>query len=289
MSANTKLAISERIYAMKKPLAASMFVIAFISTASTHADEAASSQTCGCPQPKKHVFVPRPPPKIGDSVQEISVYCGSDINTRSPNTSAKTTIPPEDSSVILRELLEALAKLFAALAWPVAAVFIVRQLRTEITGLLSRLKRGKVGGAEFEFADYVRAAEEEAEIQRTPETQAVDSIAVAKASSDPRGTILSAWLDVEAALNSLVETKKLAEGYTRIAKRNLTSIRLVQRAELLSANYVGLFHDLRAMRNEAAHSTDFLPPADAVVRYVQLAQELAAELHKIAAPPNDNG
>lgn len=245
---------------MKKSLVASVFVIAYISTASTHADEAASSQACSCPQPKKHVFFPRPPPKMGDSVQEISVYCGSATNAQSPNTTTKTAIPPEDSHVILRELLDALAKLFTALAWPVAAVFIVRQLRTEITGLLSRLKRGKVGGAEFEFADYVRAAEEEADIQRTPETQAVDSSAVAKASNDPRGTILSAWLDVEAALNSLIETKKLAEGYTRIANRNLTSIRLVQRAELLSANYVGLFHDLRVMRNEAAHATDFSPP-----------------------------
>lgn len=154
-----------------------------------------------------------------------------------------------------------------------------------IAQLLSRLKRGKVGGTELEFADFVVDAETQADIPLTEESKVIDTTEVAKASSDPRGVILSAWLDVEAALNSLVETNKLAEGYSRITKRNLTAIRLVQQAELLSANYVGLFHDLRAMRNEAAHAADFAPPPDSVIRYVQLARELAAALRKQITPP----
>lgn len=270
---------------MRKALVACVLSSQLIISPSTHADETANTQKCEPSKPDKRVHVSRPLATTRDSVQEINVYCGNETDTHapSPNPNEKCPCPPQEwGAAHVTELLDALAKLLAALAWPFAAVAIVMLLRTEIKDLLSRLKRGKVAGAEFEFAEYVRAAEEQANIPAAPETQPVDAIAIKKATLDPRGTILSAWLDVDAALNILVERKRLGEGYTRIAKRPDTAIRLVQRAELLSPNYIGLFHDLRAMRNEAAHSTDFSPPADAVVRYVRLAQELAAELRKRA-------
>jgi hypothetical protein len=270
---------------MRKVLLACILSSQLIISPGTHADETANIQKCEPSKPDKRVNVPRPLVKTGDSVQEVNVYCGNETDTHapSPNPNEKCPCSPQEwGAAHVSEFLDALAKLLAALAWPVAAVSIVLVLRTEIKDLLSRLKRGKWAGAEFEFAEDVRAAEEAADIPRTPETQQLDAVAVEKATLDPRGAILSAWLDVEAALNILVERKNLGEGYTRITKRPTTAIRLVQKAELLSPNHVNLFQDLRAMRNEAAHSTDFSPPADAVARYVRLAQELAAELRRRA-------
>jgi hypothetical protein len=99
---------------------------------------------------------------------------------------------------------------------------------------------------------------------------------------DPRSAILDAYLDVEVALYHLIEVKHLAEGYSRITKRPRTAINLVQRKGFLGANYVSLFNDLLAARDEVRHSADFSPPTDAVERHVQMAAELVAELRRRA-------
>lgn len=196
-----------------------------------------------------------------------------------------TSIPKSDESwtISLEKLLDFIAKLAASLGWPLAVIIIVFLLRIQLTELLTRLRKGKIGNAEFEFAEDVRAVREESEIEQTPESQSVDPQTFAKASSDPRSVILTAWLEVEAALNILIETKKLAIGYTNIGRRPLSAFRLVQKANLLSDSYINLFHDLRTLRNDAAHSVDFSPPIDAVVQYTQLARVLAAELRRKAA------
>ncbi|WP_341679619.1 hypothetical protein [Comamonas thiooxydans] len=65
----------------------------------------------------------------------------------------------------------------------------------------------------------------------------------------------------------------------------ISAIREVQKAEVLDANWIALFHDLRVMRNEAAHAIDFTPAQDVVIRYVQLAKELAAAIRKAEKAP----
>jgi hypothetical protein len=179
------------------------------------------------------------------------------------------------------------AKILSSLAWPAAAFFMVLMLRTEIARLLARLKRGKWGSAEFEFENELREIEHDVEIPATPEAEAVSPTTVELASQDPRGAILAAWLNVEMAMNNLVRVRGLGKDYTRIAKRPLTAIRLLQDAQALDSNYVALFHSLRTMRNEAAHSFDFKPDADAVIRYTQLANELVAEMQRKARVQTD--
>lgn len=48
-------------------------------------------------------------------------------------------------------IIDALAKLLSSIAWPLAGVNISVVFRKELAALLARLKRGKVGSAEFEF------------------------------------------------------------------------------------------------------------------------------------------
>ena len=68
-------------------------------------------------------------------------------------------------------------------------------LLPEIKDLLSRLKSGKLAGINFVFADRVRAAEEQANIQIGQATKPADTMAFQKATIGPRGAVLSAWLD----------------------------------------------------------------------------------------------
>ena len=105
---------------------------------------------------------------------------------------------------------------------------------------------------------------------------------VSAARQDPRGTVLAAWLEVEQAINQLVQAKNLAPEFGRVERRPYTAMRLIQQAQLVDPKYVTLFEDLRTLRNQAAHAAEFAAPPDAVIRYAELAKELADELRRKA-------
>lgn len=278
------------VLTMGKALSACILATQLLYSPSTHADEPASNQKCERVQPENRVHPKTPPVKVGHTVQEISVYCDSDTtpHAQPPDKNDKCKCSPEEFKVNqLPEILDAMAKLIAAFAWPGTAITILLLLRPEIKNLLSRVKRGKFGSAEIELAEYLHDAAEQSERELPLTTPPAD--AIEKATNDPRGTVLSAWIDVEAALRNLLKARDLGKGHTRIDKRPLTSIRLLQEAGILSPNYIALFQDLRVIRNAAAHSSDFSLPAESVVQFVQLTEELTAELRRQAEPPRASG
>ncbi|WP_457351846.1 hypothetical protein [Roseateles sp. P5_D6] len=243
--------------------------------------DVAAEQVTNCPgeqQPKKGVVTRT---KSADPmVQEITLQCGTQTVGQIASVAPVAASAPSDSNGSFHwdAFVDALFKLLGSLAWPVAAVYIAFVFRKEFAALLSRLKKGKWGSAEFEFENYVREVEAEADIPRAPDAENVSPSAAARASSDPRGAIVSAWIEVEETLFRLVRNKQLDTVSLRPSRGTVGAIRAVQKAQALDANWVALFHDLRAMRNEAAHSTDFTPPPDAVLKYVQLAKELTAAM-----------
>jgi hypothetical protein len=259
--------------------------LALIATTSC-ANGTAESPSTNQPVIEKKMSVPVLSEGLQGRVVEINIYGTQNTNAESyeRHCAHHGEAPKPESLVFDHQVLEASIKLISAIAWPLVAIVVILLFRKEIATLIGRLKGAQWGSAGLVFADQVKEAEEEANIPPPQiEPEEISRAALEKASSDPRGTILTAWVEVEAALNQLIKTKQLASDYTRISKRPLTSFRLVQKAELLDTNYIGLFHDLRVLRNEAAHSADFAPPSDAVIRYVRLAKELAAELKRKAA------
>lgn len=236
--------------------------------------------TCKDDPPKK-ITVTRIKP-AEPIVQEITLHCGTQTASQTVPSApaASATERTATSTFTWDRLIEAVFKLLGSIAWPIAAVYIAFIFRKELAALLARLKKGKWGSAEFEFENYVRAVDAEADIPRTAENESISPSAAARASSDPRGAIVTAWIEVEDALFSLVRSRDLSEpvSATRPSRSTVWAIRAVQKAQALDATWIALFHDLRAMRNEAAHSTDFSPPPDAVIKYVQLAKELTAAM-----------
>lgn len=176
------------------------------------------------------------------------------------------------------DTLAFIAALVKALAWPVAAIIIAAIFHKQISALLSRIRKGKFGPAEFEFEQEVQELAEQ--VQPELRAQQINPPTVSLATTNPRAAILEAWLSLEGAVNRLAYIKKLP---TPSASRSpLSIIRAVEKSGVLQPNDISLFNDLRVLRNRATHEADFGPSAESVIKYVQLAQGLKARIDEAA-------
>ena len=167
-----------------------------------------------------------------------------------------------------------------ALAWPLAALGALLLHRREIRGLLQRVKRGKVAGAEFEFEDRVadlrgKMGSGEAEQAAVPPGLTKD------AERDPRAVILNAWLEVQALVERVVALHATPEERRQPGS---VSLHVLHRLLRDKPEYIDTYNDLRSLRHQAVHDTSFAPRPSSVVEYVSLTHELMAVLAPYAAP-----
>jgi uncharacterized protein YutE (UPF0331/DUF86 family) len=172
------------------------------------------------------------------------------------------------------DILTFIIELLKAVAWPITALGIAMLFRGQLISLLNRIRKGKLGPAEFEFEEAVKALKEEAaEVVQAPLAIGVGTPTVKLVSSEPRAAILSAWLQVEAAAANLAIGRQLVD--PRSARNPSAVIRAIQKAEIIQPQYISLLSELRHLRNQAVHETDFSPSTESVLSYVQLAEEIA--------------
>ena len=173
------------------------------------------------------------------------------------------------------------AEMTKALAWPLASVVIAWIFRAQIEVLLVRMKKGKLGPAEFEFEQGVLQAQRELPQDLLPAaTHVAGTSELDRIASEPRAVVLDAWLKVERALNELAAVRGSRKA-TGAQSASSTATDLV-RDGLLDPWLLNLIRDLRRLRNQATHEADFAPSTQAVVSYVQMADELELELRKMA-------
>ncbi len=174
------------------------------------------------------------------------------------------------------------AEMAKALAWPVASVAIALIFRAQIQVLLVRMKKGKLGPAEFEFEQGVLQAQRELPQDVLPATaHAAGTSELDRIAFEPRAAVLDAWLKVESALNELAAARGSHKNAGGAQNATTTATDLV-RDGLLDPWLLNLIRDLRRLRNQATHEADFVPSAQAVLSYVQMADELEVELRKMA-------
>jgi hypothetical protein len=166
-----------------------------------------------------------------------------------------------------------------AMAWPLVALVAVLLFRQELRALLLRIKKGKVGAAEFEFEDRVamlrgRVGEADAK------TTAAAAQAATEAQNDPRSVILNAWLGVQSKVDAIVANQGTAEDRRDAGS---VSLRLLHRILRDKPEYIDLYNDLKSLRNQAVHDPSFAPRSSSVVEYVALANELGAVLAPYAS------
>lgn len=188
-------------------------------------------------------------------------------------------------------------RLLEAVAWPVAIVWLGYIFRGDIQRLLKRVNQLKYRDLEANFEKELAAAEEEAKkytlVKKTSEPIGDEPLypppydelyerllRIAEESS--RAALLEAWTEVEVSLGDAADRCDVYNS-KHIAPRRLL-MELISRG-FYPKTVLPLFEDLRALRNEAAHATEFIPSRQQTRRYLQLAIELALTFKQ---PSSDN-
>ena len=173
------------------------------------------------------------------------------------------------------DILTFLAELLKATAWPIATVVIAIIFHTEFRALLHRIRKGKVGPAEFDFAEQVKELAndiEETTVRPVTASFPLTPEVVSLATLNPRAALLSAWVEIEAALTNLAQKHGLLNDQTR--RNPSVLVRALAKADLIPMPRVPAFIILRNLRNQAAHDINFNPSEDAVLGYLEIAEEL---------------
>ena len=176
------------------------------------------------------------------------------------------------------DILTFITEIVKALAWPAATLVVAIVFRTELLALLRRVKKGKVGPAEFEFEETIAALREKVGQDRAPVLEANLAL-VKQADQDPRTVILNSWLKVQAMVDDIVSQHATPE--ERRDPRSV-SLRVLHRLLREKADYIDMYNDLRTLRSRAVHEVDFSPRPSSVVEYANLAAELLAVLRPYA-------
>ncbi|MCW8965067.1 MAG: hypothetical protein OQK82_00055 [Candidatus Pacearchaeota archaeon] len=162
-----------------------------------------------------------------------------------------------------------------SISWPVAAIVISFVLRKELGNLLSKIKKIRHNETEVEFKEEIEVAKKEASksLPESKPTKIERSRSVQLAELSPRGAIIEAWLNVEAAL------KEYAKRHgAQIDENKPFTIRALH-FHSLDYNNVGkgvlnMLERLRRLRNDAVHLTDSEIETESAVEYIELANRV---------------
>gem|GEM_PF-549371 len=185
------------------------------------------------------------------------------------------------------DALTFVSKLVEALAWPSASILLVALLRSEIRGLVPFIKRLRAGPVEAEFERELKQLRSEVEVPlpqttASPEAQSETDLLLKLAQLSPRSAILEAWQQIEAATLRIPLKLSLSLSAAQ-GGSPITVARTLSSRGLLGAEEFSLFHELRALRNQAAHASQFSPTPEAAMSYIDLSSRLLAALDQVAA------
>jgi hypothetical protein len=180
---------------------------------------------------------------------------------------------PMDGYRLTAEIVKAITGMIAAFAWPGAIFLIFWLFRRKLIELLPLLI---LKYKDWQISFGLDKAEEEA--KNLPPTPAGEMIEPDEAQNRvkrnlaklaPRGAIMQARADLEAAVNRFAEAVKLSTGRRPLS----TTVNELHRNELIDRSTVNLLNDLRQLGNAAAHNISE-PTEEDALRYQELATRL---------------
>lgn len=154
------------------------------------------------------------------------------------------------------------AEMFKAAAWPAVALLITLMFRPQLRALATRLNKGRLGPAEFEFEQALQAL-----AAQSAADESLGSAAAAARTAVPardatrdatRDAITAAWRELEQAAQ--------------------LRARALPRPAPLAARDVAMYQQLEQLQAQADAQEQFHPSAQAVNSYVQLARALQARM-----------
>lgn len=181
------------------------------------------------------------------------------------------------------DVLTFIANIIASLAWPITVITIFIILRRPLFSLFPLVQRLRFQGLELDFSRQIHAIAAEAQNQLPPARktdergQPLRAHWIELAQLSPRAVVLEAWLELE----------KAAVQAARKRNPNLRSIELrsplilgeaLEEVGVLQDSTAGIYHQLRNLRNAAAHASEFAFTPDSAIEYADLAARLTTHI-----------
>jgi hypothetical protein len=176
-----------------------------------------------------------------------------------------------------------------SLAWPIAAIVALLVLKRHVIDLLralgNRLEKAKGAGIELTFGKGIDKVEE---ILPLPDTKIDESIVTQRIENaselshlPPSYIVSQAWLKLEQAIRDTVDMPiRISASIRRQPYRVLDYIDLATRQEFLLNDEVSAVQQLRALRNQAAHSVDPGITITDALRYNDIASSLIEKIKR---------
>jgi hypothetical protein len=184
-----------------------------------------------------------------------------------------------------------IAAIVKALAWPLTVLGVFAVLRRPLLGLIPLVARLKFKDLELDFGRRLAEVRAEAEgLPRAPSAAIAadgDETLLRLASMAPRAAILEAWLRLEATALRAARRQGTSEPVTQLR----VPVRLIEALEelgVIDARQAAVFHELRSLRNSAAHALGFEPDPEAAREYVRLAARLEQAIEERVPRPEDS-
>lgn len=183
------------------------------------------------------------------------------------------------------DLLTFIATVIGAIAWPITAVIIFLLLRKPLIHLLTLVQHLRFQGIELDFSQQIQALALEARGQLPPidgkaktiETLHRDWASLAPLS--PRAVVLEAWVMVERAAIEAARRHKLDLRSVEL-RQPLVLGQALEENGILGENTPMIYHQLRNLRNAAAHAVEFAFTPESAIEYADLAARLTEYLDK---------
>ncbi|MEG1767557.1 MAG: hypothetical protein RR311_03775 [Comamonas sp.] len=135
-----------------------------------------------------------------------------------------------------------------ALAWPLAVVALALIFRPQLRALLSRISKGRLGPAEFEFEQQLQM--------------------LAAQSAGATGAVAAVMLSAGSARQAILAAGRNLEHRAQVGMQSLCAYDLA------------LYQQLRGLRDQVSQRVDFSPSPEAAGTYVQLARGLQARMEQ---------
>jgi len=175
-------------------------------------------------------------------------------------------------------------------AWPLAVVIIVIILRVPLGRAIMALSKLRYKGLELEFNKNLEDAEDKVSKLGLPppeDARIIPDLTVPSQPRDrlfelarlyPRAAITETWRLVEGSLRQIAEASDIALRGPKVERELIH--RLIDNAKL-EGGILGLYDNLRKMRNNAVHSFESEIDVDEAMRYVDLGLSLVAQLQRL--------
>lgn len=177
--------------------------------------------------------------------------------------------------------LQFVSALVSATAWPTAIVVVVCLLKDPILGLIPKIRSFKYGELHVDLTAELKSLQEDlptnaAEADGKPDAPTANiSTTLQVAAISTRAAMIVAWLDVEKALNEVMELQGLDSTAPYAASKKIEKLRALG---ILDTQTYQVIMRASNLRNEAMHMLDREITFDDAVAMADICERLVNRL-----------